>query len=63
MERINFSDIGTDDAKVKVFNNIIDNLNLVEDKVCVIDAQQKEFNRKAAAKAKAAAANKTKGDK
>ena len=37
MEHVNFSDINTDDGKVKVINDIIDNLNLSESKIFVLD--------------------------
>jgi hypothetical protein len=40
MENINFSDINTDDEKVKLFNQIIDNQNRIEGKVLQIIADR-----------------------
>ena len=41
MENVNFSDINTDDEKVKVFNRIIDNQNQIEGKLLQLIANAK----------------------
>ena len=48
MENVNFSDINTDDEKVKVFNRIIDNQNQIEGKLLqlIADAKSEEKPKK-----------------
>lgn len=45
MEHVNFSDINTDDEKVKVFNMIIDELNSVRTANAVYNAEVDEYNK------------------
>ena len=44
MKNINFSDINTDDEKVKLFNRIIDNQNRIEGEVLKIIADRRSID-------------------